>query len=204
VKLRHSPNSPYVRKVVAFAIETGLRERIELVPTDPWAADTDLAEQNPLGKVPTLIADEEGMTLFGSTLICEYLDGLHDSPPLFPPSGRPRWLALRRVALADGILDAAVLRNVERNRRPEEKRWADWERRQANAVRRALDALEAEAGDLAPPATIDQIAVACALGYLDFRFAGEDWRTEHPNLAGWFADFAERPSLRETAPPVPA
>jgi glutathione S-transferase len=109
MKLRYTPPSPFVRKVLVLAIEAGLRERIELVPTKPWDPGTDLPLDNPLGKVPALVTDEAGV-LYDSRVICEYLDLLHDGSPFFPSSGARRWRVLRRQALADGIMDAAVLR----------------------------------------------------------------------------------------------
>lgn len=199
MKLRFSPTSPYVRKVVATAIETGLDGRIERVPTDPWSPDTDLPASNPLGKVPALELDD-GTALFDSRVICEYLDSLHDGPRLFPASGAARWQALRQAAIADGICDAAINRLLD-TRRPEPQQSADWQARQKTAMARACDLLETEAEALAGPLTIGHIATACALGYLDLRFDADRWRQDRPRLAAWFADFAERPSIAGTKPP---
>jgi glutathione S-transferase len=205
MKLRYSPTSPYVRKVVAVAIETGLNERIErlatmVVPTRP---NEEVARENPLVKVPALTTDD-GLVLYDSPVICEYLDTLHGGAKLFPASGATRWIALRHQALADGILDAAILIRYE-GLRPEECRWADWIDGQTRKMRGALASLDMmlEAGELGGGLTIGQIAVGCALGYLDFRFPHEDWRGRHRRLAGWFDDFAQRKSMRETVPADP-
>lgn len=202
MKLRYSPTSPYVRKVSVVALETGLDERIERIPTNVFDPETDVAKHNPLGKVPTLIT-EGGETLFDSPVICEYLDSLHDGIKLFPPVGGPRWTALRRQALGDGILDAGVLRLLE-GRRPEKERSPAWIERQAAAVKRGLDALEDEAEGLGGTITIGHIAIGCALGWIDFRLPDDHWRTGRPALAQWYEMFATRRSMEETVPREPA
>jgi glutathione S-transferase len=197
--LRFSPTSPYVRKVMAMASETGLIDRIKILRTDPWSPDTDLGADNPLGKVPALVL-EDGTVLFDSPVICEYLDSLHDGPKLFPAPAEGRWQALRLQALGDGLSDAAILRRLD-SMRPEAQQSRDWQERQRAAVERACDGLERAAGALAGPLTIGTLAVACALGYLDFRFAADNWRHDRPHLAEWFDDFARRPSIDNTVPP---
>ena len=202
MKLRYSPASPYVRKVMITAIETGLDGRIEIVPTSVWDPATDIAGDNPLGKVPALITDG-GEVLYDSPVICEYLDSLHDGAKLFPPSGGARWTALRRQALADGILDAAGGRLLE-GKRPDGERSDAWTARLAAAIGRALDALEDEADAMGDAATIGHVAVGCALGYLDFRFADDHWRSGRPALADWYEVFAQRRSVIATMPKDPA
>jgi glutathione S-transferase len=199
MKLRYAATSPYVRKVAICIDELGLADRVDRVETDVWAPDTDIGETNPLGKVPTLTTDE-GTVLVDSPLICEYINDLAGGALL--PSGTARWKALRLQALADGIMDAAILRRLE-SRRPAEQQSADWSARQKRAVDRALDALEAEAGSWGTTVTLGQIAVGCALGYLDFRFGEEDWRPGRPNLAAWYKSFAERPSMQASIPKDP-
>jgi len=203
MKLRFSPTSPYVRKVTVTAIELGLDGRIERVPTNTQDPKSDHAEDNPLGKVPALVTDE-GERLYDSPVICEHLDSLADGPGLFPPAGAERWRALRRQALADGILDAAILKMLETKRRPEALRWDGWIRLQSGKIAKALDQLEREADGLAGPLTIGEIAVGCALGYLDFRFPAEDWGATRPHLAAWYEGFAQRPSMQQTVPREPA
>jgi glutathione S-transferase len=171
LKLHHSATSPYVRKVMACAIARGIEGRIETVPTNPHISPPGLLADNPLSKVPCLVTDD-GLALFDSPVICEYLDSVGDEMPMFPPPGPARWRALKFQALGDGVLDAAVARRMEQGK-PAETARDIFMARQAVAIGRALDALEAD-----PPANhldIGAIAVACALGYLDFRFAGEPW-----------------------------
>lgn len=198
MKLRFSATSPYVRKVMATAYETGLESRIERVPAAVWAPDTDIAKHNPLGKVPALITGE-GEVLYDSPVICEYLDSLHKGPKLFPAAGTARWKTLKLQALADGILDAAILRRLEGQRPPAQRSQA-WLARQTASVKRGMDALETEAARWGDALTIGQIAAGCACGYLDFRFGQEDWRPGRPRLAAWYQHFAERPSMQATAP----
>jgi glutathione S-transferase len=199
LKLHSNVASPFARKVRAVAIETGLAGRIEELDrrVTPVQPDPAIVRDNPLGKIPCLVTDD-GTVLYDSRVICDYLDGLHDGERLFPPSGPARWTALRRQALADGIMDAGVLARYETFLRPEERRWPDWVDNQKKKFRRALDALEAE--DLGETLDIGTIAIGCALGYLDFRYAAESWRASRPKLAAWFERFAERPSMAATAP----
>ena len=199
MKLHFATASPYVRKVRVLAIETGLADSIELakVAITPVGPDADLCADNPIGKIPTLVRDD-GAALYDSRVICEYLDGLHDGSRMFPEGGEARWTALRRQALADGILDAAVNTRYETFLRPENFRWPDWVDGQMQKMRRGLDALEAE--PLGETVDIGTISVACALGYLDFRYPDEGWRDERPKLTAWYEMFSARPSMSETLP----
>jgi glutathione S-transferase len=201
MKLHYNVASPYVRKVMAVAIETRQADRLEPVTRTitPVQQDADLARDNPLGKVPCLVT-EDGVALFDSRVICEYLDSLHDGPKMFPPSGQARWTALRRQAEGDGILDAAVLTRYETFLRPEERRWPEWIEGQKQKFRRALDGLEAETGAFGETIDIGTITIGCALGYLDFRYQDENWRASRPRLGAWFERFSERPSMARTAP----
>lgn len=206
MKLRHSPTSPYVRKVMVVALETGLAERIERIATTvaPTKPNEEVARENPLVKVPALTTDD-GLVLYDSPVICEYLDTQHSGAKLFPASGKARWMALRQQALGDGILDAAILGRYE-ILRPKENQWQDWIDAQLRKVRGALAALEmeVEAGDLGGPLTIGLITVGCALGYLDFRYANEGWRSRQRRLAVWFDEFSQRKSMQLTIPKDPA
>lgn len=193
MKLRYSTTSPFVRKVHVLAIESGQIDRIELVKTVP--ADPDLGKNNPLQKVPALELDD-GTSLYDSRVICEYLDA-QAGGKFFPPAGPARWTALRRQALADGMMDAAVLRLME-SKRPENLRSADWDKRQTLKVTQGLAALEAD--HLGPQLDIGTLSVAIVLDYLDFRFKAEDWRKDHPKLAAWHKTFSERASLKKTLP----
>jgi len=202
MKLRYSPTSPYVRKVLIVAIETGQAGKIEKVPTDVWGPNADIGKQNPLGKVPCLVTDA-GMTLFDSPVICEYLDANHAGQKLFPAAGDGRWRALRQQAIADGVLDAAILARLESNR-PQDKVHQPWIDRQRTAMYRSMDLLEAEADTLQGPLTIGQIAVGCACGYLDLRYAADRWRQSRPKLAAWYETLAKRASFLDTVPKDPA
>jgi glutathione S-transferase len=199
MQLHYNIASPFARKVLAVAIETGLDVRIERVKRlmTPVAPDALLNADNPLGKIPCLVTDD-GMALYDSPVICEYLDSLHHGARMFP-SGPARWTALRRQALADGIMDAAVLTRYETFLRPQEVRWDAWIDSQKQKFRRALDALEFEGASLGV-VDIGTLAIACALGYLDFRFPDDDWRAGRPRLAAWLEQFAQRPAIANTAP----
>ena len=199
MKLYYSPPSPYVRKVRVLAMETGLMDDIELaeVTITPVGPDAELCADNPIGKVPTLVRDDGG-ALYDSRVICEYLDSLHGGARMFSENQDERWTALRRQALADGILDAAVNTRYETFLRPQELRWPDWTDGQMTKVRRSLDELEGES--LGEGVDIGTISVACTLGYLDFRYSDEGWRDTRTKLAAWYEKFAARPSMSETSP----
>lgn len=197
--LRYSPTSPFVRKVTVAAAEMGLADRLAWKNTNAWDPADDLPNDNPLGKVPALVLDS-GDTLYDSRVICEYLDSLHDGEKLFPGDGERRWRTLKLHALGDGILEASVLRLIEEQRRPAEVRWPEWIDWQQEKIERSLDVLEQGSERLEERLTIGQVTVACALGYLDFRFSAIPWRDNRPKLASWFETFAERPSMRGTLP----
>jgi glutathione S-transferase len=199
MKLHWSPRSPFVRKVMIVAHELGLVDRIACVRT--VAATTKphlgLMADNPLSKIPTLVLDD-GTVLYDSPVVCEYLDGLHAGPKLYPAELKERLTALRRQALGDGFLDFLLLLRNERERaHPSEAHLSAY----TTKKQAVLDALDREADALAAsPFNIGHIAVGCALSYLDFRYADEDWRKDHPRAAAWHADFAARPSVRATEP----
>ena len=199
MKLHWSPRSPFVRKVMIVAHERGLVDRIVCVRT--VAAMTkphaELMQDNPLSKIPTLVLDD-GTAIYDSPVICEYLDALDGGPKLFPTEPKARMTALRRQALGDGFLDMMVaLRNERERAQPSGVHLASTAARKA-AV---LEHLEREAEAFAAaPFGIGHIAIGCALSYLDFRFADEDWRKDHPRIAHWHGKFAVRPSVRATEP----
>lgn len=202
MKLFFNPASPFVRKVLILAHECGLFDQLELAPVAPLPTKpvAELSRANPLGKVPTLVTPEG--ILFDSRVIAEYLDSRSAAVHLFPPAGRERWIALRRQAEADGLMDAAVSMRYERIVRPPDLVFEDWLRAQWTKVAASLDALEAEAATLGDELTIGSVAIACALGYLDFRFADRPWRTGRPRLAAFHAAISARPSYAATAPPA--
>lgn len=192
----HSPASPYARKVRICALARGLDSRIELLACDPNASPAALLAENPLSKIPTLITND-GVALFDSPVICEYLDSLGDALPMFPALSAARWRALKLQAMGDGILDACVPRRGELAKPKEPGRDALIARWRA-AVERTLDLLEAE-----PPhksMDIGTITAACALGYLDFRFPQEPWRPTRLKLAAWFEVFGQDTAVAATVP----
>jgi glutathione S-transferase len=201
MKLFYAATSPFVRKCLVSAHELGLRERLELVSAAPHPVNRDrmLVASNPLGKIPTLITDE-GTVLYDSRVICDYLNALADGP-LIPPQGPARWRVLVDQALADGVMDAAVLVRYESAARPEKLRWNDWITGQLEKVTCGLAELERRARDLAGRVDAGTIAVGCALGYLDLRFASLEWRDKCPDTAVWFEQFGKRESMAATRPP---
>src|SRR5260370_19165865 len=205
MKLRYSPTAAFVRKVMGAALETGLIDRIEKVlsTVTPIKPNDEVARVNPLVKVPALTTDD-GLVLYDSPVICEYLDSLHSGVTLFPPSGTQRWIALRQQALGDGMLEAAILNRYEQLR-PKEYQWPEWTDGQMRKERGAVAALEIEAeqGLLRGPPTNGLPPTGCALGHDDFPYAQEQWRQPTPNLARWHDDFAERPSMPQTVPQDP-
>ncbi len=201
MQLIYAPASPFARKVRVLASETGLLARLELIETAvaPVTLNQQVNAQNPLGKIPVLMLDG-GEALYDSRVICEYLDSLHDQARLFPADPGKRWKTLRLAALADGLMEAAVLTRYERAVRPAERQWDDWIDGQLGKVRRALSALNADSQASQGPLDIGQIGVACALGYLDFRFAELNWRTEFPALVAFQDRISQRDSMQLTEP----
>lgn len=200
MKLFWSSRSPFVRKVMVAAHEVGLADRIqtERVVVSANKPNADVMALNPLNKIPTLVLDD-GTVLYDSRVILEYLDTLHDGPKLHPADGAARLEALRRQALGDGMLEVGVLWLGELRRAKEAQSESHLTTYRLK-TKMALDRLEAEGLERADHPDIGQIAIGCALGYLDFRFAGEAWRTGRPRLTEWYAAFAERPSMRATEP----
>jgi len=200
MKIFSAAASPFVRKCLVAAAELGLRERIELVSAaaHPVNRDKNVVAHNPLGKIPTLLADD-GSVLYDSRVICEYLNALGDGH-LLPREGKARWSVLAEQSLADGICDAAVLTRYETFARPEPLRWNEWIAGQLEKVTSGLDLIEERAAGFADRVDLGTIAFGCALGYLDFRFASLAWRDNRPHAAAWFERFGERPSMIDTRP----
>ncbi len=201
MKLFYSPLSPFVRKVMIVAIENGLDGRIETVTTgvNPAAPNKDLAQHNPLMKIPALITDD-GLTLVESKVIAQYLDAL-GANKLLPAAGHGRWKALRMEAIADGIADAGILVRYEQAMRPAGLQWQQWIDGQLAKIGNALDLLEAEAADLEGPLDLGKAAVASALDWMEFRNVVPGARDSRPKLFAWL-DKANRdiPSLAATKP----
>jgi glutathione S-transferase len=198
MKIYFSPFSPYVRKCLVAGHELGLNDRIQLLPSNagPIQRDKEIIAKNPLGKVPTFITDD-GQVLYDSRVICEYLDDLAGGN-LFPRAGSVRWAALTLQSLGDGILDGALLARYEDVARPEALRWSEWRAGQLDKAETSLAHLDSHPEMLEGRVDIGSLTVACALWYLDLRFANFDWRSRHAGVASWFAKFSERPSLQGT------
>jgi glutathione S-transferase len=203
MKLLGSSSSPYVRKVRVVMAEKKLD--YDFLPEDVWAAQTTIAEANPLGKVPCLIM-EGGEALFDSRVIVEYLDTLSPVGKLIPSVGRERAETKTWEALADGLLDAAILARLEATwgGRTEAQRSQAWIDRQLGKVHASVKSMSQGLGEKPFCAGIHlslaDIAVGCALGYLDFRFAEIDWRTDYPNLHKLHDKLMLRPSFADTQP----
>jgi glutathione S-transferase len=209
--LRSSPASPFARKVRIAISLLGFDKQIRIEPADPTDLSDTLRQQNPLGKIPALIADD-GFVYYDSRVIVAFLDERAGGGKIVPREPRGRLTALRLQALCDGILDASILTIYEARWRAAEHHEQKWLDHQAGKVSRALTVLEAD-----PPALdgatgttshatshalphVGHIALACALGYRDFRFGG-DWRKEHPRLVVWLDQFAARvPAFAATNP----
>ena len=200
MKLYHAPASPFARKVTVLLHEAGASGRVTLVPASgtPLDPGTMPVDRNPLGKIPAL-ERPEGPTLYDSRVITRYLDETLQAG-LYPAAPR-LWDTLVLEATADGIAEAAVLMRYEMHVRPEPVRSADWAEAQWQKIDRALDAVEARwMSHLSGPVDMGQIAIGCALGYLDFRFGDRAWQATRPALAAWHRAFAARPAMLATAP----
>jgi len=194
MKLRYSTTSPFVRKIVVTLNELGLDGQVERIPSDVLKREVREKLPNPLGKVPCLETDD-GMVLYDSPVIVEYLDSLKGGGKLIPASGKPRWDALRRQAIGDGILENTVLCFIETLRKPE-RQSAGWIAHNRGGSERAIKALEAEADQLSGPVNIGTITIAVALDFFDMHFPDAGWRAAAPKLAKWLDDFKERPSMK--------
>lgn len=201
MKLFYARPSPYVRKVMVVLEETGQRDDVELidVATTPMASDADLLAKNPLAKLPAL-ERSDGPTLYDSRVITAFLDD-RAGGRLYPQGAR-RWDTLTLEATADGMLDAALLMVYEARFRPEDKQMPDWVEGQWEKVARSLTTLNTRwMSHLHGPLDMGQIAVGCALGYLDFRHSARDWRRGNDALAAWFKGFESRDSMQASMPP---
>lgn len=201
MQLFFASTSAYVRKVMVCATVLGLADETERLDSaaHPVMRDDRIAAFNPLAKVPAL-RTESGLCLYDSRVICEYLNARAQGD-LFPQKGEARWRSLARQALGDGLIDAALLARYEFSARPPEKQWQDWADAQLKKVAAALADIESQvSGFNDRPEDIGLIAIGCALGYLDFRFAGLNWRASHPLTAAWFAVFDAHPAMAATRP----
>jgi glutathione S-transferase len=200
MQLLSHPFSPYGRKVKVAMAMKGVADRIQVIQVDTNPLENpDIIRANPLGKIPALVVEGDA-AIFDSHVICEYLDSLAPSPMLFPKSGVERMRTLTLSALADGIMDAALLLVYEKRFRPEEKWHAPWMARQQGKIDRAVDLLERQPPIWKESPDYGHLTLACALGYLDFRHDGK-WRAGHPGLVVWLDAFSETvPAFEATRP----
>jgi len=201
MKLIGSLGSPYVRKVRIAMAEKKLD--YEFVLENVWAPETVIQQSNPLGKVPCLVM-EDGGAMFDSRVIVEYLDTLSPVGKLIPANGRERAEVKCWEALADGVVDAAVLIRLERTQRPPAQQSPEWIARQLGKVDAGLKAMSVGLKETpfcsGTHYTLADVAVGCALGWLSFRFPEIDWRETYPNLAKLFDKLSERQSFKDTLP----
>lgn len=199
MRLFWSSRSPFVRKVMIVAHELGIADRIERVRTvvHPAKPNAEVMANHPLSKIPVLILDD-GQAIYDSRVICEYLDMAFGQGTLVPATGPERWRALTRHAMIDALMETCLLWRNE-VARPDGGRDGDILTACDMRVRAALDALERDHGSLGTSLTLNHVATASALAYLDFRFDTLRWREDRPGLSAWFADFATRPAFIDTA-----
>jgi len=200
MKLRWAPGSPFVRKVTVTAIEAGLDDRIERMMTDYHKPDSDIIDQNPLGKVPAMILDD-GDILIDSSVICAYLDSLHDRHKMIPVNPEFRFKVLSLEALADGMTESAI--NVQRERgRPAEGQSDAIRDKQWGKFERAMDWINANPRALEGPLNIGHIAIATGIGWVEFRMGDilGDWKSRWTMLGAWYDQVSKRPSFQATVP----
>ncbi len=198
MELKFSGLSPYVRKVNIVAHEHGLAERLRLTPLNTRTEPEKLSPLNPLGKIPVLITDA-GDAIYDSPVICEYLDAEFGHHRLLPAQGVRRWQIMTTAALADGLLDAALLVRHERAR-PAEQQSVEWTELHLRKVHLALDHFERTADALGPELDMAQVGLGAALGYIPLRLLDLEGLPKWPKLSAWYARQMLRPSFKNTKP----
>ena len=204
MKLTFSPASPFARKVRIAAIELGLIDRIEFIPTTltPGQPNDEYSSLHPLKKLPVLILDD-GDFIVDSYVIAEYLDDLAGGGKIVPASGMLRWKVKSHHSLLQGMLDSMVLCRYEKMVRPQGLRWQAWLDDHWNRAWKCMAYFEKQTEMLArPQLDVAQIGLVCALGYADFRFADCGWRKAYPKLDAFYERMLERPSVKISVPPA--
>jgi len=198
MKLYSSQLSPFARKVRVLILEKDLQDRVEIIDSNPYEATAEHLRANPLSKVPTLVL-ENGESIYDGYVICEYLDAL--SGEHLMPQGSDRLMALRQLALTDGLLQQTFNIAVELNRREENERSMHWVERWGESLQRGVDALAVMIPDYGDQLSLPHIGAVCALDYLDLRATDYvNWRDKQPLLKDWYQNFGERPAMVETRP----
>ena len=196
MKLRWAPTSPFVRKILVLMKEKGIEGAVEKEKSNPLSKDDRAATPSPLGQIPCLITDD-GVSIYDSPVIMEYLDVECDGPVMLPRSGDGRWKVLTRQALADGMIASMVVCFVESLKKPERQSGGILAHNKTivfNGISALEDDVDAFAGDI----DVGTISVAVALAFADQTFPENDWRTDCPALAAGFDEFNRRPSMTET------
>jgi glutathione S-transferase len=203
MKLIFSQTSPFVRKVRIAAIELGLIDKIEFMPTTvaPGQANDDYSRITPLKKLPALILDN-GDVILDSYVIAEYLDELAGGGKLIPASGPARWKVKSDHSLLQGMLDSMLLCRYEKAVRPQGLQWQAWSDDHWNRAWQGMARFDKQADVLSRPLDIVQIGLVCVLGYADFRFADCGWRKAYPNLDAFHEKMLARPSVKISLPPA--
>jgi len=202
MKLTFSPASPFARKVRIAAIELGLIDKIEFIPTAvvPGTPNDDYSKIHPLKKLPVLILDN-GDIVVDSYVIVEYLDELAGGGKLIPASGPMRWKVKTEHSLLQGMLDSMLLCRYESMVRPEPLRWKAWADDHWNRAWLGMARFEQQGDLISRPFDIGMIGLTCVLGYADFRFADCGWRKAYPKLDAFYQKILERPSVKVSMPP---
>ena len=196
MKLRWAPTSPFVRKIIVLMKEKGIEGAVEKEKSNPLSKDDRAATPSPLGQIPCLITDD-GVSIYDSPVIMEYLDVECDGPVMLPRSGDGRWKVLTRQALADGMIASMVVCFVESLKKPERQSGGILAHNKT-IVFNGIAALEDDVDAFADDIDVGTISVAVALAFADQTFPEDDWRNDCPALAAWFDEFNRRPSMTET------
>ena len=200
MKLIYSPTSPYARKVRVVILEKELESQVGLVILAPSELPAELLKANPLSRIPTLVRDS-GSPLIDSPFICEYLDSLGNNAGILSGMGEDIWAVKHLHAMGDGILDTVFSVSMERRRNESEQSPA-FIKGQVARVQRTVNALNEEVASFSSKPKLGELAMACALGYIDLRLSNDlDWRAGNSHLSDWFAEISKRPSLANTEPP---
>jgi len=203
MKIIGSLTSPYARKVRVVLVEKKIEA--DFVPENVWVPETNIGQHNPLGKIPCLVMDD-GSAIFDSRVIVEYVDTLSPVGKLIPADSRERAAVKTWEALADGLLDAGILARLEATWRPAEQQSSAWVERQMSKIDAALKGMSIGLGESNychnNQFSLADVAVGCALGYLDFRFPSLNWRAPYPNLDQLHQRLMQRQSFIDTAPPA--
>ena len=196
MKLRWSPTSPFVRKVMVLMKEKGIEDAVEKEKSNPLSREDRAATPSPLGQIPCLIT-KDGVSIYDSPVIMEYLDVECDGPDMLPREGDARWIVLTRQALADGMIASMVVCFVESLKKPERQSKGILAHNKG-IVFNGIAALEEEVGDFSGNIDVGSISVAVALAFADQTFPDDDWRGDCPSLTAWFDEFNQRPSMTES------